>query len=91
MKFLATITLTVILTLSSGCLATKLLIPGGEPLTVKEEARLGTIKDVAEGVAWYATETGKVAVPGGGVLGLIITGLGALLYRRRRNGRKLEA
>jgi LPXTG-motif cell wall-anchored protein len=72
--------------LSSGCLATKLLIPDGEPLTVEESAQVNeireTVKDVVETVGFVAKHTNDVLVPGG-VGTLILGGLG-IWYRKRK-------
>lgn len=77
-------TLSVALLLSTGCLATKLLIPGGEPLTVEESKTLGVVKDT---VAVVTTGANNLLVPGGGGAAAIIAALGALYWRKKkRNG-----
>jgi hypothetical protein len=73
--------------LSSGCVMTKLLIPGGEPLTVEETEQLDTIKDIVGTVAittgWLASHVGTVLIPGGAGAA-ILSLLGTYLYRRRK-------
>ncbi len=84
-KFLSVVTLCVFL--STGCLATKLLIPGGEPLTIEETKTLDTVKetvgDVVETVGFVAKHTNDVLVPGGAGTAILIA-LGAYLNRRRK-------
>lgn len=68
-------------TLSTGCLATKMFIPGGEPLTPTESAQLDTIKDTVVAVG---TGVGTLLVPGGAGAAAL-TAFGAWYWRRRRN------
>lgn len=87
-KYIITGVLVAFLSLSSGCLMVKALFPGGTELTVKEIDGLGTIKDVAEGIAWTAKKVTSVAVPSVAGTG----GLGYLIFawlanrRKRKNG-----
>jgi hypothetical protein len=75
------------LALTTGCLATKLLLPTGEPLTVEETEDLNaikkTVKDVTETVGWAAEHTNDVLVPGGAGTAILIA-VGTYLNRRRK-------
>jgi hypothetical protein len=80
--------------LSSGCLATALMVPAGTALTVGEAKSLMTakerveevtevIEEVVETVGFVAKHTNDVLVPGG-VGTLILGGLG-IWYRKRKS------
>jgi LPXTG-motif cell wall-anchored protein len=70
------------LVLSTGCLTTKVLFPGGTELTVTESNQLETIKDTVVAVS---TGVSSVLVPGGAGGTALLAAFGAWYWRRKRS------
>lgn len=83
-KWIIVNALSACLILGGGCLATKLLLPGQDPLTTEERAKLDKYKSAVNVAVQSGAELNKILIPGGGAGIAALTWLGWYLKRRAK-------